>query len=229
MRFLLLLLLGCSFHTARAQDNCTALFNWLQSGKALTYTDYNRKGKETGRSTMRVTQLKPVAEGTKANIELDFEDEAMEDYDMSYAITCAGDRLIIDMSSMLNPALMQSFASMETEVDYDGIELPAQLTVGQPLDDGTMTVRTSMSGAPGLGMTMTITTKDRQVVDRETLTTPAGTFDTYKITYEQQVKLLGARSYQVAEWWSTEAGLVKSEMYTRNGKLQSSHVLTARQ
>lgn len=226
MRFSLLFFFALLCLPTFAQDNCTALFQWLKPGVELTYTDYNRKGKETGVSTLKVTELKTVPAGTRAAMAVSFADEEMKDYEMEYAITCAGDKLIIDMSSMLNPAMMQSFASMETEIEYDEIELPADLQVGQRLNDGSMTVRAAMTGAPGLGMTMTVNTENRQVVARESITTPAGTFDTYKVTYDQRVKLLGSRGYSVVEWWNTQTGLVKSELYGKNGKLQSSHVLT---
>ena len=229
MRLFTLFAFGMLMTTAvSAQDDCTALFKWLEPQVGLTYTDYNRKGKETGVSTMTVRELQAVPEGTKAVIDVEFADEKMQDYNLEYGMTCAGDKIIIDMSSMLNPAMMQSFGAMETEVEYDGIELPAKLSVGQRLNDGTVTVRSSM-GAPGLGMTITVTTENRQVAAQEQVTTPAGTFEAYKITYDQNVKLLGSRRFSVVEWWNNEVGLIKSESYGKNGKLQSSHVLTARQ
>ena len=66
---------------------------------------------------------------------------------------------------------------------------------------------------------------NRKVEQQETLSLPAGSFDCYKITYATtiKVKMMGIGfpiHMQVTEWFAPKLGrMVKSETYTKNGKL----------
>ena len=64
--------------------------------------------------------------------------------------------------------------------------------------------------------------KERTVVGKDTVTTPAGTFECVKINYLYQVSK--PLKWQTSTWISKEAGIVKTEYYTK-GKLVCSVVL----
>ena len=213
---------------AAQQEACTQLFTWFEPGTELVYTDYNRKGKARGVSTTTVESVTAVAEGLRAQLRIAYDDDKQEAYNGSYHMTCTGDRLIIDMSQMLPQQLLESFGEFETDLEFDNITVPAELSVGQALDNGRMTMRVDMGGA--MNMTVTVRTENRKVTGTETITTPAGTFETHEVSYDQHVKMMMTNStYRVVEYWNPGVGIVKSETYGKSGKLQGYRLLTGRQ
>ena len=93
-----------------------------------------------------------------------------------------------------------------------------------------MTMKMGDSGM-NAGMDNQVKIHNRKVTAEEQVTTEAGTFDCYKITYDQTVtmKIMGMErknNFQGAEWFSKDAGMIKSESYNDKGKLTGSMVLT---
>jgi hypothetical protein len=76
---------------------------------------------------------------------------------------------------------------------------------------------------------MTVTITDRKVVGKESVTTPAGTFDCFKITSNSTIKtktVVGiTMEFSAIEWLAPKAAIVKSESY-KKGKLQGYTLLT---
>jgi hypothetical protein len=68
---------------------------------------------------------------------------------------------------------------------------------------------------------------NRKVEAVENLTTPAGTFECYKISYDIATKMMVNVKAKATEWYSNGVGMVKSETYSTDGKLIGSNVLTA--
>ena len=116
--------------------------------------------------------------------------------------------------------MMESLKGMNMDIDIDNVQLPSDLSVGQSLDDGSIVI----SG--DLPMTMRVDITDRKVAAKEKVTTPAGTFECYKITYTIKTKMMMGRESKAAEWIAKDVGLVKSESYKNNGKLMSYSLLT---
>lgn len=66
----------------------------------------------------------------------------------------------------------------------------------------------------------------------EKITTPAGSWDAYKITYNGLFRMQMAgigipMNMQVTEWFVPGFGVVKTETYSKNGKLMGSSLLTS--
>lgn len=79
--------------------------------------------------------------------------------------------------------------------------------------------------------TMDFAIKNRTVAGQEEMTTPAGTFSCYKITYDMDmnVKVMGmgrTTNLTGTEWIAEGVGMVRNEQYDKNGKLNSYSVLT---
>jgi arginine deiminase len=76
-------------------------------------------------------------------------------------------------------------------------------------------------------MGITFDMVDRKVVGKETITTSAGTFDCYKITYNTKSKIVMANmNMKNVQYIAEEVGAVKTEVYKDNGKLVSYSLLT---
>jgi len=75
-------------------------------------------------------------------------------------------------------------------------------------------------------MNMTISITNRKVEAVENVTTPAGTFECYKISYDIATKMMINVKMKGTEWYAKNVGLVKSESYNNDGKLMGSNLLT---
>jgi hypothetical protein len=120
--------------------------------------------------------------------------------------------------------MMQQFEDMEMEVTGTDVELPNDLSVGQNLPDANVDVKMSMGG---INMNMNVETINRKVEKKESVTTPAGSFDCYVIYSETKSKMMLANNTFPNRLWLAEGvGMVKQETYNKNGKLMGSMVLT---
>ena len=113
---------------------------------------------------------------------------------------------------------------MEIEVKGTDITYPRGLTIGSKLPNAEVTLIAKSGGIQIINMTISLI--NREVVAEESVTTPAGTFTCYKLTYDVNTKMMFSFSAKVTEWINKGAGTVKSETYDSKGKLASTMVLT---
>lgn len=98
--------------------------------------------------------------------------------------------------------------------------IPSGLAVGMELPDYSMEVKIMV-------MKMTVNCRDRKVVGRENLTTPAGTFDCFIVEETTSVRSMMARSKTTTRtWYATGIGMVRQEMLDKK-KTASVMELTA--
>ena len=114
---------------------------------------------------------------------------------------------------------------MEISIE-DGISvIPNNLAVNDKLEDATMVM--NMSSAL-MNLKMTITIFDRIVTGKETITTPAGTFDCMILSQKTTTKMGKIMSITTSskEWLSKGVGSVRTENYNKNEKLEGYSLLT---
>src|SRR5699024_800593 len=113
-----------------------------------------------------------------------------EDFMLDFKYVCEGDKLYMDVGEMMksivanNPDLkkyMKDEKSKEMELDLKNgyVTFPKQLFPGLELDDMSFSFNTSIEGSGK--MSLQVEGVDRIVEARESITTPAGTFDCMKI------------------------------------------------
>jgi len=113
---------------------------------------------------------------------------------------------------------------MEMSVEGGNLEMPWKLKAGDMLKDGDLKMSFSSGGTTMMNMTTSIT--NRKVEAVENVTTPAGTYECYKISYEIATKMMINIKMKGVEWYAKNVGLVKSESYSTDGKLMGSTVLS---
>ena len=214
-----------------AQDNlCESSYMPFKEGVNLEYTNYNSKGKETGRQQQTVSSLTATDGGFKATIEFSTSDgkEKNDQRIGSFDIECQGGTVKMDMSNILDPAVLESFSQLEAEITGEDIQFPNDPQPGQELPDGNMEIKASMGGLVAMSTKVQMT--DRKVDGFEEVTTPAGTFNCVKISQNTNVKVMGMnRSSKSTNWLAKGIGTVKTENYNAKGKLESSMVLTKKE
>ncbi|WP_205503134.1 TapB family protein [Rufibacter psychrotolerans] len=138
-----------------------------------------------------------------------------------YKIRCSGDTVYLDAMLLLREQALKAFDGKDFDYTPVHIPYPLQMQVGQRLPDGKLGVRVRSSNIDITNITMVAT--NRKVEGRETISTPAGAFDCFKITYQYVVELdamgMPLRDlFNVEEYFSLEHGLIKCQFTTKRGK-----------
>ncbi|RKN83593.1 TapB family protein [Ulvibacterium marinum] len=211
-------------HSLLSQDNCSKYYP-LEEGTTFQYTMYNKKGKTEGITDYRVTNVDNSGGETSATMAMKFTDKkGKEAFTSDYKYTCTGKGIKIDFNSLLPEAMTSQFKDMEYEITGTDIELPNDLSVGQTLDDANVTMAISMAG---VNMNIEVNMINRKVEKRESVTTPAGTFDCYVLYNDTQSKTMGANQTFPSRLWLAEGvGMIKQETYKKDGALMNSMALT---
>ena len=207
-----------SANLALAQ-NCSQFISAV-NGKKLVYSNLDTKGKESGK--MNFTTTKKSGSTVAVHTEV-FDKNAKSIGTSDSEMSCDGETIKVDMKSFVPAASVKQFSNMQMQGDVKYLVYPLNLKAGQALPDGTADIIINNNGSHMGDINMEIT--NRKVEQQETLSLPAGSFDCYKITYATtiKVKMMGIGfpvHMQVTEWFSPKLGrMVKSETYTKNGKL----------
>lgn len=218
-----LLLLALCYCLFSYSQNCSRFYP-LEEGTTMTYQIYNKKEKPDGTITYRISEVNQVGAATTATMAMTLTGPRGEIYESAYDLRCEEDYVQIDFESLMSNEMLAQFGESEVEVTGTDVELPNKLSVGQQLKDANVNVTMKMGA---LNMNMSVETVNRKVEKRETITTPAGSFDCFVIYSENQSKMmLGKQTFPSRIWLAENVGLVKQESYNKNGKLVSSMLLT---
>lgn len=183
----------------------------VTKGAELTYTDYDTKGRETG---------------TTVNVYKDVIVKGELDYDVEMETTVSVSGTVTTMNTTMEVRNGNAMISMGqgdidlTATDPELLRIPNKLAVGYQLPLGEMIVDLG-----GFRVKSTIT--ENEVVDREEITTPAGTFKCYVVQQTSEGRVMGIKSSTTTKiWYARGIGQVKMETYSK-GDLVSSTVLTS--
>ena len=143
---------------------------------------------------------------------------------------CNGGQLMVDMS-MSSPAGGPSsmMKNLQFKINQSYLAYPSSLHVGESLPDANFSITGTNNGRVITSTTINIT--NRKVVGQESVTTPAGTWNCFKISYTNliQTKTMGMGfpiTMSAMEWFAPGFGLVKSESFDKNNRLMGSTELT---
>nr|WP_299388097.1 hypothetical protein [Allomuricauda sp.] len=223
--FLTALCLGVMAPMATAQSNCSKYYPMVE-GASMTYTSYNRKGKEDSTVEYKVVEVQENSRETKAKMSMQLKPKKGGVMASDYELICREDKVIIDFKSLMNQQMMGQMGGAEMDITGHDIELPNDLTVGQELADAYVNVNGSLGGA--FNVNMKVEQVNRKVEKKESVSTPAGTFDCFVIYSDTKTKMMmGNQTFSSRMWLAEDVGIVKQESYNQNGKLMGSMQLTA--
>jgi hypothetical protein len=207
-------------------QECSTFYPFSE-GTTMQITSYGANQKIAAIVDYTVTNVSTVSGVETATMNSTIKDKKGELIaETNYEMSCTGDRVSIDFKSMMSPQIMQQFKDMKTEITGTNLDLPNSLSVGQTLPDASMEIKISLSG---INMDMATQIKNRKVIDKESVTTPAGTFVCFVITYNSDLNMsMGmSQSNSGKQWISEGVGMVKQEDYNEKGKVTSSSLLTS--
>jgi hypothetical protein len=227
MKQLLLIAVFCysSIAALIAQD-CPMYYPDKENTR-MEYKQYDKKGGLSGSSVQKITSISKSAGSTEVAVSAEsFDAKGKSLGTANLKARCEGGIFYVDMSNYLNQQSTDAYKDMEMSVEGGNLEMPSGMKAGDMLKDGDMKMAFSSAGVNVMNMAITIT--NRKVEAVENLTTPAGTFECYKISYDIATKMMGINvKMKGIEWYAKGVGMVKSESYNKDAKLQGSTVLSA--
>jgi hypothetical protein len=221
----IILILICLLFSFKINAQCNNPYYKMREGTLIVTESFNKKDKFQSRSEIKVIDFEDTNSGFIATMEYNLFDKKEKSIsEGEYTITCENDVLKLDMSGFVPPESMEAFKDMEVELTMDQMEYPANLSPGQTLKDASIEIASSKGPVP---MKLTFNITDRKVEGKESVTTPAGTFECMKISYNTHSKMMIANTqFTNVEYLSKDSGAVRTETYRSNGNLVSYTILT---
>jgi hypothetical protein len=194
-------------------------------GAILEYKSYDKKNSLTGITRHQVKDIIQNGNSVSATIEVEAFDKKEKLLGTNeFTVRCEGGIYYVDMKNYMNTEALAAYKDMDVSIKSDNLEMPSTLKTGDQLNNGSLVITVSSSGVKMMTMTTNIT--NRKVEAKEKITTEAGTFDCFKISYDITVKMMMTMKLNAIEWYAKDVGMVKSESYS-NGSLSGSTILTA--
>ncbi len=219
--FLLLASVACM-----TQDCKTFLF--MTANAEIQMTIYDKKGDVSGIQTWKINDVKKEGSGYSSTINTLFTDEKGKEIAKGMGLyKCNGGMLQADMKmAMPQQSQMQS---SDVKLSNSYLEYPYTVSVGQSLKDAQMEMDIDM--ASGIKSNISFKETNRKVDGKQSITTPAGTWEAYQISYEGNMRTkmgpIGIPfNFTAKEWFVPGIGIVKTETYMK-GKLASSTMITS--
>ncbi|MCC3157038.1 hypothetical protein LJ737_07300 [Hymenobacter sp. 15J16-1T3B] len=220
-----------------AAPSCEHPFG-LSDGTELTYQLLNEKNKPEGLQILKVARITPheAAKKAPAYTEVLLKSSL---YDASnrlqrndeYVYLCRRDTVLTDGRLLLDPAMLRSFRDRRFAYEPVHLAWPNQPTAGA-LPGGKLTVQVS---SPSVDIAQVITdVSERRLSGPESITTPAGTFQCYKVEsryeYVTQARAdIARRSVKrVVDYYAPGVGMVRSEMHDADKEPDHTAVLIKR-
>src|SRR5580658_6373606 len=184
--------------TARSQDCSQYLF--LQQGKTIEVTSYNKKGEPNGRNVYTVSNVSNsggTITGTLSSQMFDKKDRPTNT--STSTVKCTGGAFQMDMKFMLPDGPAGRMSSAQVSGSGGILEYPLGMKAGDTLKNGNIVLTNSSNnsapGGPppppnpfsGGGSTLSMWIYERHVIGQESVTTTAGTWNCLKITYKSKV------------------------------------------
>jgi hypothetical protein len=213
-----------AFQTLQAQD-CEAYFP-MKTGAMFELSSYNDKDKLQTVTTTTITEKESSADRIVSTAHAVVKDaKGKESSSVDYDVTCSEGAFKMDMRAFMSSQTMpQGLEGMEMHIEADEMAFPKGLSVGASLPDASFTMKATMNGMALMNTTMK--SVNRKVVAKESVTTPAGTFDCIVIESDNQGSSMGMNfTSHSKSWFSLGVGMVRQES-SRNGKMDSYEVLT---
>jgi len=211
---------------------CGSLFSqdcsnyyYFQDNKTIEMTISNNKGKESGKMVYKISDTKKSGSSVSATVNSEFINNKGETgAKTTNKVQCVNGVMQMDMKFLIPTGQTQQTQAGSATASDVYLEYPANMNVGDQLKDGHLAMDTESSG--GIKSSVEIDITDRKVEGKESVTTPAGTWECYKITSNNKItsRIAGIGipiKMNVTEWFAPGFGIVKTESKTGKTEITS--------
>ncbi|MEI6947040.1 hypothetical protein V9K67_07535 [Paraflavisolibacter sp. H34] len=204
-------------------------FLYMTNNAQVQLTIYDKKGKEAATQTWKVTDVKKEGGGFTSQLTSTMKDDKGKEIATSQgSYKCTGGNLQADIR-MSMPQQPQGLGPSEAQMTSMYLEYPSSMSVGQSLKDVDFNMDITLSS--GIPAKISYKAENRKVDAKEKVTTPAGSWEAFIITYDGYMRIgtvIGIpMSFKAKEWFVPGMGVVKTESYAKNGKLNGSTMITS--
>jgi hypothetical protein len=197
---------------SNAQD-CKNYY-FFQKNKTIEMTIYNKKGDANGKQVYTVSDVSNGSADASASVNSELFDKKGKSIAKGHSeIVCKSGVMMVDMKMQLPQQQQEQFSKADVKADNIYIEYPVSMKVGDDLKDATLDMTIDNSG---MKQTVNMVTSNRKVEAKESITTTAGTWDCFKISYKSKItiKTMGMGipfNIEGFEWFAPGFGIVKTE------------------
>jgi len=211
MKYLLIAVMTVTGIAAFSQD-CKNYF-YLQNNKTIEITIANKKGEASGKQVYTVSNFQSSGGTSTSTVNSEMFDKKGKSITKSVStVKCMNGVMMMDMK-MSMPQTGQDVGSTDAKAENVYLEYPALMKVGDVLKDGHMEIETDNKG---MKQTLSLDITNRKVEGNESITTPAGTWQCFRISNntKMKIKTMGIgipMNMDVTEWFVPGFGIVKTE------------------
>lgn len=194
-----------------------------KEGMSMEYTNYSKKGKITSVENHTVESV--TNETGSLNIHIKSSGGKKSKDERAYLLKCINGNFYVDMSNYSALQNEDQKSTFKVKATGDFIEFPEHVEVGTVLKDGSIDLE--VGSGNGFAPMANMKVLNRTVLENNSLTVKAGTFDGYKVSFDYifDLGLIKFRGSGI-EWYVKGIGIIKSENYSKKGKLRSYRELT---
>ncbi len=195
-------------------------------GTVREMKSYDRRDRLTSISRQEIIDKTVSGNDVRVTVRTtSYDDDENEILTGDLEIICKDGVFRFDLRDFLDPNTIAAYEDMGIEITADNLLYPANMSPGDQLPDGELQMVVK-SGQATL-LTLVLTISNRTIEGIEDITTDAGTFSTYKISYDLTTKAgFITTSSSAIEWIADGVGFVRTETYNRRGRLTGYSVLT---
>ena len=193
-------------------QNCLGYY-LLQNNRTIANTIYNKSGEVFGKQIYNVSGVSAAAGTTTANIRLQmFDSNGKLIANSTNNIKCKGGVIMMNMKMMM--AQEQQFATAaEAKGESAFIEYPGTMKTGDNLKNASFAMDMNRGG---MQQHVTVMINKRKVEGKQKITTPAGSWDCFRISYKGKliIKTMGMDiplDLNGTEWFAPGVGLIKTK------------------
>jgi len=188
-------------------------YYYLQSNKTIEMTISNKKGKEAGKLVYVISNVTNTGNTTTATVNSDFFDKNGKSISKATNnIKCENGILMMDMKMFIPSAQQEQMGTTSATGTTSYLEYPLTMKEGDALKDASFSM--DFQSKAGINGHIYIDMTNRKIAGKESVTTPAGTWDCYKITYHSKMVFkmgIGIpMNTDVTEWYAPGFGVVKT-------------------
>jgi len=190
-----------------SQDCSQYIF--MKKNRIIESTCYDEKGNILRKVTSTVADVTTTSGTTTATVVSEFLDKSGKpNGKRTIYYKCNGGKFMMDIEPV-----NQQKGDANVKLNVGSMEYPSGMKVGDHLND----VNSEMEKKIG-GSTMVVNSQitDRTVVGKENITTPAGSWNCFKITYKTTVTMKGNKmppqAIESTEWFAPNFGIIKFQL-----------------
>jgi len=227
MKSLLLFLLSLCCVTPALAQGCKG-FYYLLNNAEIEMTVYDGSGAAVGKTIYKINNVHKDGGSTASDFSNTYYDKNNKPMTTGAGhFKCSGNSAAIDMKMSIPAMPGMSETKIEGNTNATFLDYPAHMQVGQELSGGSYEMKSSVKG---MEMVFRYKIHHRKVTGREKVTTPAGSWDCYVISYDLDFQMtmmnkVVPMTFSAVEWFAPDFGPVKTAS-SKEGKKMGGTLIT---